>query len=653
MIRCNTHHRSTIYIPAFKQNSTPDLPYFLSNNTSAVLRRLTAKALLDSLDLASQMTSETFWDKIALLNEEQYQYLTILIFRKDPSQRKVLELEFLERMMHNFPFFQDIRSKISLESYNELFKEFRYESYSKGTPLFNYGEEGKKFYLIISGEVYVLIPKSKNKLFIEQTSNLMKNKQSLQSKFTINIPKELIEMTEEHKLLERFPNMQLINVLKEGNLFGEISLSLNEPRTATVVCKEDCSFGVLKAHSYERILKNNYEIELKFLKQTSLFQGFSLQNIAILKGYVQELSLGKEHVLYRQNEEADKIFIIKEGEVELIRMIDEDSEQDGKNPMKIKTNRKKKFSIGKLGVRETFGEEEIFLEKPRLCKAVVSSFHAKILTLSKENLFQNLKSLKSLNSIQKHFNIKFKWRNNQLKAIEHMLEKENQNQHENTTLRNKVDLKTIFNSENKAKLLESLSLKHLQPKKNENGTFYLYFPKKKQKDSNENKSRNAISEEKEKKMGNFEVSRILKMCAVSTSLSKLEKRKRKFAMPNVKLMISNYENEIKKNIQNSIFKNNGNMSFFNKKNIDYLQENRRKFDELEENSVLFESKKEHKKKMLIKSLGIKDIDGYLLKKEGERESRKEKSGFFSQRNRKENTNEEKGSFFCFPLKGLN
>ena len=95
------------------------------------------------------------------------------------------------------------------------------------------------------------------------------------------------------------------------------------------------------------------------------------------------------------------------------------------------------------------------------------------------------------------------------------------------------------------------------------------------------------------------------------------------------------------------------MSFFNKKTIDYLQENRKKINEMEENSVFFESKKESNKKMLIRSLGIKEIDGYFLRKEwkkGEREDRKEKTGFISQRNRTENTNEERGSFFCFPLK---
>ena len=69
---------------------------------------------------------------------------------------------------------------------------------------------------------------------------------------------------EELKLI--YPDHALLNILKNGDHFGEIALSFrsfrfqqnifknNMSRTATVVCKEPCHFMVLNSSAYYRIL---------------------------------------------------------------------------------------------------------------------------------------------------------------------------------------------------------------------------------------------------------------------------------------------------------------------------------------------------------------------------------------------------------------
>ena len=81
--------------PSFKFGSASDLPYLLNSSPSMNLRRFTAKSLLESIETEIEITHDVFWEKISLLNEEQFQILTILIFRKDPSLRRSLEFKSL------------------------------------------------------------------------------------------------------------------------------------------------------------------------------------------------------------------------------------------------------------------------------------------------------------------------------------------------------------------------------------------------------------------------------------------------------------------------------------------------------------------------------------------------------------------------------
>ena len=45
--------------------------------------------------------------------------------------------------------------------------------------------------------------------------------------------------------------MKIANTIERGGSFGETSLQLNIKRAATVVCKEDCHFGILDKNNYD------------------------------------------------------------------------------------------------------------------------------------------------------------------------------------------------------------------------------------------------------------------------------------------------------------------------------------------------------------------------------------------------------------------
>jgi len=50
-------------------------------------------------------------------------------------------------------------------------------------------------------------------------------------------------------------NMQFIKELPAGAQFGELALIDNHRRRATIICLEDCDFGVLNKNDFSFILK--------------------------------------------------------------------------------------------------------------------------------------------------------------------------------------------------------------------------------------------------------------------------------------------------------------------------------------------------------------------------------------------------------------
>lgn len=58
---------------------------------------------------------------------------------------------------------------------------------------------------------------------------------------------------DEHRETIKF-NLTEVSILKKGESFGEYALLNDRPRTATIIAKTDCIFGVLKKKIFNQIL---------------------------------------------------------------------------------------------------------------------------------------------------------------------------------------------------------------------------------------------------------------------------------------------------------------------------------------------------------------------------------------------------------------
>lgn len=152
------------------------------------------------------------------------------VLKKNPLLRTKEEIDLLANVFSYIGFFQSFQKEFDDETYDELLKKLRYEYGKKDKKIFNYGDMGRKFYIILNGEVSVFVPSTeKNESEGKEDSN----------------------DEEKNKKKREFVK---VNVLKTGDSFGEIALLNLVPRTATCICSQDTHFVVLTAEMYLKIV---------------------------------------------------------------------------------------------------------------------------------------------------------------------------------------------------------------------------------------------------------------------------------------------------------------------------------------------------------------------------------------------------------------
>ena len=115
--------------------------------------------------------------------------------------------------------------------------------------------------------------------------------------------------------------MKIVKIFEPGEGFGEIAIMNREPRTATLVCREETHLMVLSREGFEMLMGNYHNFiikeKLQFFNSFSFFKSTSQSKIQHMILSLKPKTYSTQQYIYRPGEKIDALYFIKKGEVEV------------------------------------------------------------------------------------------------------------------------------------------------------------------------------------------------------------------------------------------------------------------------------------------------------------------------------------------------
>jgi hypothetical protein len=112
--------------------------------------------------------------------------------------------------------------------------------------------------------------------------------------------------------------------LKEGDHFGDFALIHKKPRSATILCLEDCLFAVIDKNMYDEDLKNikNYHnARIKYLKSVPFFTSWTRTTLAKFTYYLKRHTFKRNQIVYKEGDPCESVFFVINGEFEVLKRV--------------------------------------------------------------------------------------------------------------------------------------------------------------------------------------------------------------------------------------------------------------------------------------------------------------------------------------------
>ncbi|MBN2035742.1 MAG: cyclic nucleotide-binding domain-containing protein [Chitinispirillaceae bacterium] len=191
-------------------------------------------------------------------------------------------VELVDSFVRQLPLF----STLTPEQRSRLCEQFSLVSCGKGRVVVLQGESGDSFYIIVSGKMRVVIE-------------------------------------------DEYGTERTVAALGVGDCFGEIALLENIPRTASVVAMTPASLLKLEKRDFDKFLealpieKNRITDQIrhgKLLMSIPLFSYLSPEQFSFLITRSSMEKFARGEVIFKQGDDGDKMYIVKEGQVSIQRM---------------------------------------------------------------------------------------------------------------------------------------------------------------------------------------------------------------------------------------------------------------------------------------------------------------------------------------------
>jgi CRP-like cAMP-binding protein len=321
------------------------------------------------------------------MNDDDFIRKVKTVCQKKPLERTSFDLQELQDLTRNTKIFKNLIEANGESAHLLCCRYLFYEFCPADTYLFKVGDNGTKFYIIISGKVGVEIPIRDDKTGLIHS----------------------IEVVQ----------------FSKGGSFGELALESSKPRAASIKCKQPCHFVVLEKSDYNRLIlklirdkRNNL---VSFLQSLPIFSKITKGTIAKLTYNFREKEYTQGQTVYREGERASDVYIVIEGEFLFLKKVRVDDgrklqpfyvrpygEESEICRVRAKALQKDMSMVGeisKLGVREMFGLEEHDKEVRRMT-CICNSMKAKVLCIARSDFFKRVEGEDVFEYIEKRNKIK-------------------------------------------------------------------------------------------------------------------------------------------------------------------------------------------------------------------------------------------------------
>lgn len=214
------------------------------------------------------------------------------------------------------------------------------------------------------------------------------------------------------------PTDRLNNPYKTGAEFGDLALTggkKGQQRKVTVMATKDCHFAVLCRDDYDvptadqKIIGDirNKSDNINLLRSAYYLAKSHQSILQVISLHMEEKTFGIGEVVIDWNKTIDRLYIIKEGEVKLLRKKRqvfteqhrltkalEGFNSDIEPPPLIVPDLKAPKTYEEIGIRsakQCFGEEYFFIREPCSYRVCVTTEHSAIITVPFDKLEMTLK----------------------------------------------------------------------------------------------------------------------------------------------------------------------------------------------------------------------------------------------------------------------
>lgn len=296
----------------------------------------------------------------------------IKVLQRPRKKRNLRSIQALASFVLSIKFFHQLAHDLSHSAVIQCCLCMAYETRRRGEFVFHQGDLGTKFYILLEGACTVLI----------------------------NV--------HGHESLA-------VEYYSRGDSFGELALLHNRPRSASILCTQNCDFGVLEKEDYNRILAKVHECIINkkadFLQSLPMFTGWTRNSLQKLSYYFKERTLKRKQVLYQAGDQVDKVYFVKAGEMHILQQVKWPSAAS--HLPRFQTT---EVPVAILGKGEWVGCEDIMNSLTYQYTCLCHSDTAELLVIGKDDFIKRANTEETLKAIWELVRVKGELRKAQIES---------------------------------------------------------------------------------------------------------------------------------------------------------------------------------------------------------------------------------------------